>query len=75
MIKTNDDLKEAFEKRFPTDWEAKKEFIKDLIEGNKVGKSIYIQECTCFYLPEMFHYVDNSREKINLVVYAFFSFS
>ncbi|CAC5410617.1 SAMHD1 [Mytilus coruscus] len=35
MITTNEELKKEFEKRFPTDWEDRKEFIKDLIEGNK----------------------------------------
>lgn len=40
MIKTNKDLKEAFVNRFPSDWEDRKEFIKDLIEGNKVDQSL-----------------------------------
>lgn len=40
MIATNEDLKDAFVNKFDTDWENRKEFIKDLIEGNKVDQSL-----------------------------------
>lgn len=60
MIEENEDLEEAFARRFPTGWVEKKEFIIDLINGTKVIL-IYMQN----FVKELvfvFHYHYNHNK-------------
>ncbi|XP_071176559.1 deoxynucleoside triphosphate triphosphohydrolase SAMHD1-like [Mytilus edulis] len=60
MIATNEDLKDAFVNKFDTDWEDRKEFIKDLIEGNKEKPKIKKER---YYMYEI---VANKRNEIDV---------
>ncbi|XP_076110419.1 deoxynucleoside triphosphate triphosphohydrolase SAMHD1-like [Mytilus galloprovincialis] len=60
MIATNEDLKDAFVKKFDKDWENRKEFIKDLIEGNKEKPKIKKER---YYMYEI---VANKRNEIDV---------
>lgn len=70
MIQENEDLAEAFTKRFSTNWEEKKEFIIDLINGTKVIL-IYMQN----FVKVHYIIVIIQSEKLPLIFYALFSFS